>query len=308
MVPTAVALASPRMQIKPGTFGDNLNSWFRSLASNWRTLAIAALFAHVPLGVVIAVVFWLTGAAESLSKYLDPELVESMTEGEVLETLPPLLLAVTIWAILQLVAMVFVFIAATKAVVDDMAGTQPTWRAVIRHATGSTASGLVASLVILLLFAVVAGVVFGFGWALLSTLGATFLSVFLTTVLVLTGVVVLTWVGLSVSLAIQVISIEAIGPFSALPRSFSLVQGRWWITFGFLATAGLIASAVSQALSLALSPVVFLSLFVPQGLALAFGVSVILQGLLFAGIGAAYAVWYVDLRARHEALMTEQLA
>lgn len=295
------------MQIHPGTFGDNLNKWFRSLASNWRTLVIVALSVHVPLAIVIVVVFWLTGAAESLSIYLDPELFESMTEAELLERLPPLLWAMTIWAVLQVAAGVFVFLAATKTVVGDLARVEPTWRVVVRHASSRTASGLGASLVVLLVLALVAAVVSGFAWAMFTTLGPNFLSVFLTTVMVLTGLVVLAWLGLSVSLAIQVISVEEAGPIHALTRSFSLIQGRWWVTFGFLATASLTASAISQVLGLALSPAVFLSVLVPQGLALTFGMSVILQGLLFAGIGAAHAVWYVDLRARYEALMTEQL-
>jgi choline-glycine betaine transporter len=58
---------------------------------------------------VVVVVFWLTGAAESLWTYLDPELLESMTDAEVIERLPPLLWAVAAWSILQLVAVVFVF-------------------------------------------------------------------------------------------------------------------------------------------------------------------------------------------------------
>ncbi|HEX6299111.1 MAG TPA: hypothetical protein VF148_01440, partial [Acidimicrobiia bacterium] len=80
----------------------------------------------------------------------------------------------------------------------------------------------------------------------------------------------------------QVISVETTGPISALTRSFSLIQGLWWGT------------------------VVFFSLFVPEAMTLALGTPVILQG--FAGIGAAYAVWHLDFRARHEALTTEQLA
>lgn len=87
-----------------------------------------------------------------------------------------------------------------------------------------------------------------------------------------------------------------------MARSYTMVQGRWWHTAGFLVVVGIITSAASQLTSLPLIPFVAAGMLFPETLALGFGVSVVLQGPLLAAIGAGYAFWYGDLRRRNESL------
>ena len=295
------------MEIRPKTFGDNLNHWFRTLGRTWRPLLVVSLAVHFPLALAMVAVAWMTGAAESFRLFLEPEPLRAMSDAEVLETLTPLMWAMGIWSILQVLAGVFVYLAAARVVAGDVAGVDLSRRDIFRHASSRTVVGVASVMVVLVATVVLIGIVALAGWALFSAGGANFLTVFLTTVAALTALVVMVWLGVSVSLASQVIAIEDAGPVIALGRSFSLVQGRWWITLGFLAVAGIIASAASQVASLALTPLFFASAFVPEALAVAFGVSVIVQGILLAATAAAYAVWYIDLRARLEPVVSEQL-
>jgi len=106
---------------------------------------------------------------------------------------------------------------------------------------------------------------------------------------------------------LPVIAMEDMGVIAALTRSFSLVQGRWWITLGYVALAGIISSAASQLVSVVLVPVFLVGVLIPEMTAMGFGLSALLQGPLLAAIAAAYVVWYVDLRARSEPLLAEQL-
>lgn len=295
------------MEIEPRKFGDALNEWFRSLGRNWKPLLLSSLVVHVPLGIILAILFWLTGATDSFALYLDPEALESMTDTEILDAFAPFLWVAGIWMILQLLAGVWVYLAATRTVVGDMAGTGFSTREVSRFANGRTAAGVAAALLVFVGFAVVVALVIALGWVVISTGGASFLTVFVTTTAALTAIVVIVWLGVSFSIATQAIAVEDATPVAALRRSFNLIRGRWWITLGFLLVVSLIASAASQVISIVLVPVFAVGAVVPDMIAAAFGASTILQGPLLAALGAAYGIWYVDLRARDETLLAEQL-
>jgi hypothetical protein len=94
-----------------------------------------------------------------------------------------------------------------------------------------------------------------------------------------------------------VIAIEGLGPIGAIKRSFNLVKGKWWETFGYLMLIGLIGGTAAQ-----LIQVVAVPLFLVGSPSFAFGVTIALgvavQGLIIAAIGVGMAVWYLNLRAR----------
>lgn len=295
------------MEIPSRKFGDALNEWFRSLGRNWKPLLLSSLVVHVPIGVVVAVVFWLSGATEAFALYLDPEALETMSDAEIIETLTPFLWAMGVWMILQVFGAVFVYLASARTVAGDMAGTGFSWSEVSRFAWGKSFVAAASILLVILGAVVLVGVATAIGWSVISAGGATFFTVFVTATAGLTALVILIWLGVSVTFGSQVIAIEDAGPASALVRSFSLVQGRWWVTLGYVLVTSLIVSAASQIISIGLVPLFLIGAIVPAVLAIAIGVSVVLQGPLLAAIAAAYAIWYIDLRTRQEPLLADQL-
>lgn len=295
------------MEIPPRKFGDALNEWFRSLGRNWKPLLLSSLVVHVPIGVVVALVFWLFGATDAFALYLDPETLETMSDAEIIETLVPFLWAMGVWVILQVLGAVFVYVASARTVAGDVAGNGFSWSEVSRFAWRKTFVAAASILLVILGAVVLVGIATAIGWAVISAGGATFFTVFVTATAGLAVLVVLVWLGVSVTFGSQVIAIEDTGPVTALARSFSLVQGRWWVTLGYVLVTSLIVSAVSQVISIGFVPLFLLGAVVPAALAIAFGASAVFQGPLLAAIAAAYAIWYVDLRARQEPLSADQL-
>lgn len=295
------------MDIPPRRFGECLNDWFRSLGKNWKPLLLSSLAVHIPLGIVLIFIFWITGAADSFALYLDPEALETMSDAEIFDEFVPVLWVIGVWTILQVLAGVFVYLAASRTVAVDMAGSEESWVAVSRHAGRRTGTGIAAALLVAIGAAVLVGVAVFVGWSAFSSGGVGFFTVFLTTTVALTVLVVLMWLGVSLAFLTQVIAMEDSGPTRALRKSFELVQGRWWATLGYTLLVSLIASAASQVLGLVLTPLFLIGTVVPEIWPIVFSLSTVLQGPLFAAIGAGYAIWYVDLRARGETLTTEQL-
>lgn len=294
------------MQIAPKKFGDALNAWFRSLGQNWKTLLLTSLVVHVPLAVVVMLLFWMTGAAESFALFMQPE-IEVLPSEDIIEALIPLLWTIGIWSVLQIPASAFVYLAAARILAGETAGTSFTTGETSRFASVRAVTGVGWWLLVAVGALLLVGVATALGWVLISAGGTNFLTVFVATVAALTALVVLVWLGVSVSFGLQIIALEGLGPVQAVPRSFLLVQGRWWITLGYLALSGIIASTASQVLSFVLVPFYFVGIFVPEAIAVAIGVSVVLQGPLIAAMAAASTVWYIDLRARSETLLESQL-
>lgn len=295
------------MEIRSKQFGEALNEWFRSMGRNWKPLLFSSLAIHIPLAVLLAFLFSATGGSEAFSLYLDPNALETMSDAEILDALAPFLWMLGIWTLLQIIAGVFVYLAAARTIATDMADRDVSWIEVTRFAASRTTRGVAASFLVVLGAVLLSGLVVLIGWAVISAGGVGFLTVFVTATAALTGLVVMTWLGLSFSLGVEAIAMEDVGPVTALGRSFYLVQGRWWATLGYLLVTALIASAVSQVLSIVLTPLFLVGMAVPALLAVGFGASALIQGPLLAAIGAAYAIWYVDLRARDQTLFTEQL-
>lgn len=293
------------MHTQPRRFGDNLNEWFHTLGREWKPLLASSLVVYVPLALLVMGLFWVSGAAESFAILLDPEAIEEMSLGEFLDAVVPFLLSVGIWTIFLTVAGVFVYIAAARIVTADRAEEEHSWRTVSRFAATRSPAGIVTVLTITVGAVLVLAVPTAIGWALITGIGAGFLTVFLTTTAALTALVVLIWLTVSVAMALPVIAVENASPFAALARSYTLVRGRWWHTIGFIMVVAIIASAASQVTSLPLFPFFLAGMLFPEVLAFGFGVSVVLQGPLVAAIGAGYAIWYFDLRARDESLGPE---
>jgi hypothetical protein len=114
------------------------------------------------------------------------------------------------------------------------------------------------------------------------------------------------WLAGSFSMLSAVIALEGLGPIKALQRSFRLVRGRWWPTVGFLLLVGLFGSVAAQLVQLVALPIVGAG-GVGIGAGLGFVVLVVAQGVVVAAIAVMVTLWYVDLRARKEPLVSESL-
>lgn len=302
-----VATVKRGMEIRPQAFGENLNEWFRALAGTWRPLLILCAILYVPIGVVTTGLVLTSGFDEA---YFDLFLRDDQIQdpAELLELVEPLIWVGLIWAILQLLATVLVTVAAARAVSSHLNERSPTTGDLLRFAVSRLGSGVAAGVTLLVGFAVVVTIATLAGWALVTGMGADFFSIFLTMVVALTAFVVVVWLTLSFSLYLIALAMDDVGAKGALASSFRLVRGRWWPTLGFLLLTGLTVSVASQVISIVLVPVFFLAFVAPAFLAVGYGLVTMLQGPVTAATALAYAVWYVDLRARQDTeLVSESL-
>ncbi len=295
------------MEIRPKAFGENLNEWFRALAGTWRPLLILCAILYVPMGVVTTGMVLISGFDE---EYFDLLLRDDQIQdpAELLELVGPLVWVGVIWAILQLLATVLVTVAAARAVSSHLNDGSPTAGALLRFAVTRLWSGVGAGVILLVGFAIVVTIASLVGWALVTGMGADFFPIFLTMVVALTAFVVVMWLTVSFSVYLIALTMDDLGAKGALASSFRLVRRRWWPTLGFLLLTGLTVSVASQVISIVLVPVFFLALVSPGFLAVGYGLVTMLQGPVTAATALAYAVWYVDLRARHDTeLVSESL-
>lgn len=295
------------MQIRPGDFGTNLNTWFRLLGRRWKPLLISSLIAYIPLALVFGILFLVADAADVFAGFPDPDLMAEMTFTELADLIAPVFVAGLVSVVLQLTATAYVYLTAARITARHYAGIEPDWREAGRFAAGLMATAIGASVLVLTASILAIALVAGVSWALIANLGTTFVSVFLASVMVLTSIVVMIWLGVSVSLYSQSIALTRKGAVECIKESFHLIQGRWWITVGFVLVTSLIASAVLQVLNLVFVPLYVASTVIPEILAVVASLTTMIQGPVVAVIGAAYAVWYIDLRARRESLDAESL-
>jgi hypothetical protein len=297
--PIGLATVRAGMEIRPQPFGENLSVWFRALAETWRPLLTLCAILYVPIGVVTAVLLLLSGFDEA---YFDLLLSEDQIQdpAELLELVEPLIWVGLIWAVLQLLATVLVTIAAARALASHLNGKSPTAGDLLRFAMSRLGSGVAAGVTLLVGFTVVVAIASLAGWALMTGMGVDFFPIFLTMVVALTALVVVTWLTVSFALYLVALAMDDVGAGGALTSSFRLVRGRWWPTLGFLLLTGLTVSVASQVISVVMIPVFFLALLAPGFLAAGYGLVTMLQGPVAAATAIAYAVWYIDLRARHE--------
>jgi hypothetical protein len=295
------------MRIQPGDFGTSLNTWFRLLGRRWKPLLISSLAAYVPVAVLVAALYFVADLGDVFAQLSDPNLVNDITVTELADLVAPVLVAGLIAAVVQLIATAYIYLTAARIVAQHHAELESDWREVSRFAWGRLATAIGASFLVFAASLLVIALVAGVSWALIANLGTTFVSVFLTSVIVLTTIVMMIWLGVSVSLYTQSVALTRNGVIECIKESFFLVQGRWWVTVGFVLVTSLIASAVLQVLSLALAPLYVAGTVIPGVLAVGVSLTTLIQGPVIAAIGAAYGVWYIDLRARRDPLDAESL-
>lgn len=295
------------MQVVPRPFGQVLGDSMNTLGRTWRYLAPPALLAFIPAGLATLLLFRVTGAVEVFDKILnEPAFIQTLPRETVSDLLLPFYRATGLAALINMAAAAFVYVASHRIVAADIAGAPPPRTAIgetVRQATPAFLAWLVAAVAGVLLL--VAGLTL---WMIPASLvGApnatsVLIAGFLLPILVGPAI----WLLVSASMVTPVVTLERLGVLASLRRSIGLVKGRWWPTFGYLLLIGVFGVIALQLIQFIAIPLMALG-----GVGLALNLVAILgivtQGLIVAGIGAMLTWWYVDLRARRETLLGEDL-
>ena len=296
------------MQIVPRPFGQVLGDALNRIGGIWKPLASTALIVFIPVGILTLIAFQMTGAIDFLELvFNDPGALNNLPRDVFLEVSQPFIRAVVIAVALQSIATLFVYLTVHHVVASDISGKPVSGSVARRQAWGRMGVGLVAGLIGLVGVVVIIGiglVIWLVPFALVGTPNAT--SRWVAVVLFLAFVGPGMWLLISFSMTTSVIAIERIGPIRALSRSLSLVKGRWWPTLGFLLMVGLLGSVAIQLIQLVAIPLSVVG-ELGSGVSVLSALGIGAQGLIVAGIGALYTAWYIDLRARQETLLSENL-
>ncbi len=126
-------------------------------------------------------------------------------------------------------------------------------------------------------------------------------------IVLLAAIPLLIWLLVAWSVVIPALVVEDERGVAALSRSFRLVRGRWWPTFGALIVAFIVLFAVQLGLSLLLVGVLAID-DAAVVLALATIVGVAINFVVYPFWAAVQTVIYYDLRVRKEGLDLHRIA
>lgn len=296
------------MVIPPRQFNQVLADAMNCLARTWRALLLPALAASIPMSIATVAIFRFTGGGDFLETAVNnPERLQGLASEVFAELATPFYVALGVTTLLQLIAAVFIALAAHMAVAGDVAGEPVDGGTIVRQALRRYPPGLAAALLAVLSVALLLGL--GITVWLVPVLsvgtpntGTELVALLLLAVLIGPGI----WVGVSFSMSTATLALENKGPLSAIRRSMRLVRGRWWPTAGFLLIVGLLGGIAVQLIQLVALPLASVG-GSSAALVVASALGVVTQGLLVAGISVIYTHWYLDLRARRENLSTSDL-
>jgi hypothetical protein len=153
-----------------------------------------------------------------------------------------------------------------------------------------------------------------FGLILLSVVIAVgwFIAFFIGLVLlVLPGLAVVgfgIYLGVRWSLSVAALMAEDIGPVKAMSRSWNLVSGQWWRTFGVLLVVAIMQFIIGLALGFLFGIIAGVATSGDLQLAVASVGSALLSAVISPIVTIAVTLLYFDLRVRKEGLDLDQLA
>jgi len=250
-------------QLRPLALGEILDVAIKLVRRNWRTLCVLVLVVALPVAILNFLVTTSTTTYDATLDVRSPEGDGTAYDaGQVVNTL----LGIALYLVVS--------VGCVQAVGEAYMGRRPDWRSSLRIGARRAlpALGLSILYVIGLFFGVFALIV-----------GAIFLAV--------------RW-----SVAMPALVLERRGPIAALGRSWNLVGGFWWKSFGTLLIAYLLLVVLSIAFGALLGGVLAVLSAVDSllGLVLQQAVNVVVQLFTLPVFAAVTVVLYVDLRVRKE--------
>lgn len=265
-----------RPRLRPLSLGEILDVSIKICIAHWRTLLKAVLVVVVPVQIVSTIL-----TADYTVSSFDFGTSSAQTPEESFDELNQYLGGFALSTLLQVCAVLLATAACFRAIAQAYLGEAADWRSSLSYALRHAPSLLLLTLLYAL----------GVGFATLA--------------LILPGV----WLYVAWAFAMPALLVEGLRGRKALGRSFRLVRGRWWRTFGVIAVGFILAGIIST-----LVQAVFL-------LGLVFGAdndALVLVLSAFAGIvglavgtpfqAALLTVVYFDLRVRKEGFDLELLA
>lgn len=261
----------PPPELRPLSTGQILDTSLKIFTSHWWTFMRIVLYVVAPLELVSALIL---GTALDAGDDAD-----ALSDGDTAVVIGAALVA----GLFAIVEQVLAASSCYRAVTDAYMGRTPDWSTSLGFAVRRL--GPVLWVTVLALFFTVLGLVG-------LIVGAIFL-------------------GVAFSVAVPVLVGEDIRGFSALKRSYRLVKGRWWSTFGVLLLSTLLAGIVAAIIAGILAGILGAgidteslggSLFV-QSIA-----NIVASVITIPFAAAVLVVLYFDLRVRKEGLDIELLA
>ena len=270
------APAEDRPRLRPLAVGEILDVSIKIFLTHWRTLLTAALVVVVPVQVVITLL-----TADYTVQSLDFGTDTTQTPEETLEEINQYLGGLVISGVLQVCAVLLASAACFRAIAQAYLGEQTDWRASLAYALRRTPQLLLITL--------------------LYMLGVAVATIFF----IAPGV----WLYIAWAFALPVLLVEGTGGSKSLGRSFALVKGRWWRTFGVLVLGLVLALVVSTVIQ----GVFFVGMFAGADNDLFVLLLSAIAGIVGLAIttpfqAALLAVVYFDLRVRKEGFDLELLA
>ena len=259
-------------QLRPLSVGEVLDASFKVVRQSFGTLAVCVLVVALPLNIITTLVQASTSDnAFNLDTATTTDDVGTGTE----------LAGVLVTTALSLVLTTIAAAACFRAVSSVYLGEQP--------AVGSSLA-FAASRV---LPVIVLSVIYFIG------LIPAFIA------LVIPGI----WLAVAWSVSYPALLSEGIGPVAALGRSFRLVRGRWWATFGAVLVMYLIVVVISGILGVVFGATLVASLDNEAVAAVLYTIVNTLSSLITLPLFAAVlTIIYFDLRVRKEGFDLQLLA
>ena len=265
-----------RPRLRPLSLGEILDVSIKICIANWRTLLQAVLVVIVPVQLLDTVL-----TADYTVSSFDISTNSSQTAQQSLDELNQYLGGLAISSVLQGLAVLFATATCFRAIALAYLGEPTDWRSSLSYALHRAPSLL---------------------WlTLLYVLGVGLATIFF----ILPGI----WLYVAWAFAMPVLLVEGLRGRSALGRSFELVRGRWWQTFGVIAVGFILAGIISTLVQ----GVFVAGIFVGNdndALVLLFSALAGVVGLAVATPfqAALLTVLYFDLRVRREGFDLELLA
>ena len=265
-----------RPRLRPLSLGEILDVAIKICLAHWRTLLKAVLVVVVPVQILGTLV-----NAEYTVEQFDFSTDSTQTPAETIDELNQYLGGLALATVLQGLAVLLATAACFRAIAQAYLGEQADWRSSLRYALRLTPSLLLVTLLNAL------GVLLGF------------------LLFILPGI----WIYVAWAFATPVLLVEGLRGRAALGRSFRLVKGRWWRTFGVLVVGFILAAIVSTIVQ----SVFLIGIVVGEDNdALVLVLSAIAGSVGLAVTtpfqAALLAVLYFDLRVRKEGFDLELLA
>ena len=201
-----------RPRLRPLSLGEILDVSIKICLANWRTLIKAVLVVVVPVQIISTIL-----TADYTVSTFDFSAGSSQTPREAFEEINQYLGGVAISTLLQVCAVGLATAACFRAIAQAYLGETADWRSSLSFALQHVPSLLLLTLLYIL------GVVVG------------------TVLFILPGI----WLYIAWAFALPVLLVEGARGRKALGRSFELVKGRWWRTFGTLVVGFILASIIS---------------------------------------------------------------